>query len=217
MTRGTLIMVLASTVANALHIPRHYTSGTRPLGIGMAFGATWRDADTPSPKRATGKIRAPATTAPAKVVKSSEIVGRLMEKEEKEADSLARCVESVDCAVQEAELLREQLQAFVDDHNGGWSKVRAAHLGPKFAQLPRAAPSLTLARSLVRSQLMSALSVRNMRARMQGIIHRRRRLMELAETMRVEAGLHQKALNRLERAHRRLQRRLKGSLDNFGP
>lgn len=58
------------------------------------------------------------------------------------------------------------------------------------------------------NSLMDALALRTMQTRVHGIVQRRRRLVQRAETLREEAGEHQRFLSRLERVQGRLERRM---------
>ena len=61
-------------------------------------------------------------------------------------------------------------------------------------------------RGHVCSQLMSELSFGSMRARVDGIVRRRRRLAARAGQLRSEASMFRRELMRLQRVQQRLQR-----------
>ena len=183
------LVALACSSAAALHMPRHTTLGLRPLRS-IAMGAR------PRPL-------APSSTKPTLSVE---------ERIAQENDAIQACLADRECAVEEAEVLKQQLRAFVD--SGGWSKVSAspAHARQYHTPLLLFWPS-ALPPGHVFAQLMNALSWKSMRTRVHAIVQRRRDLVQKAETARIEAGQHEQMKERLERVHSRLQRRWVAALD----
>ena len=182
------LVALTCSSAAALHMPRHTTLGLRPLRS-IAMGARPR----------------PIAPSPTKSKLSVE------ERIAMENDAIQACLADSECAVEEAEVLKQQLRAFVD--SGGWSKVSTS---PPHTRQNHHTPSCSFGRArsdLLFAQLMNALSWKSMRTRVHAIVQRRRDLVQKAETARIEAGEHEQMKERLERVHKRVQRRWVSALD----
>ena len=127
------LLAWAVDLVGALHMPRNTVSLIRAAQHG-AFGRSQPHVVAAAKKvdvalAGDGQVKVHHDAA-SRVVKSSEIVGRLMSRKVEEQKAIEVCMSDQECAMQEAQQLGEQLKAFVDSR--GYKKVRAccAHTAP---------------------------------------------------------------------------------------